>query len=196
MNNPSRGKLNPKRASTRSQHLVIKVLTEGKVTEPKYLKRLARGNSKITMRCDGIGKSPENLIYEATKFLGKGFDQVWCVFDVDHHLLQRINEIRASASRDNIVTVVSNPCFELWLVLHKERQNGQVTSDEIQKRAEALKLIDGKKIAEAGWSCLFGNYEDAKTRAKDLDEMHRQNGSPSGSNPSSDVWKLIDVLRS
>lgn len=195
MNNPSRDKLKPQRASTRSQHLVIKVLTEGKVTEPKYLKRLARGNSKVTVKCDGIGKSPQNLIYEATKFLDKGFDQVWCVFDVDHHLLQRINEIRASASRDNIATVVSNPCFELWLVLHKERQNGQVTSDEIQKRAEGLRLIDGKEIAAAGWSCLFGNYEDAKARAKALDEMHRQIGSPSGSNPSSDVWKLIDVLR-
>lgn len=196
MKNPSRDKLKPQHASTRSQHLVIKVLTEGKVTEPKYLKRLARGNSKVTMKCDGIGKSPENLIYEATKFLDKGFDQIWCVFDVDHHPLQRINEMKAGASRDNIVTVASNPCFELWLVLHREEQTAYVTSSKIRKRAEDLRLIDGKKIAAAGWSCLFDNYEDAKARAKALDEMHRQNGSPSGSNPSSDVWRLVDVLRS
>lgn len=195
MKNPSRDKLSPQRASTRSQHLVIKVLTEGKVTEPKYLKRLARGNSKVTIKCDGIGKSPENLIYEATKFLGKGFDQVWCVFDIDHHLLQRIHEIRASASRDNIVTVVSNPCFELWLVLHREEQTAHVTSSKIRKRAENLRLIDGKEIAAAGWSCLFDDYEEAKARAKDLDEMHQRNDSPPGSNPSSDVWRLVDVLR-
>lgn len=195
MKNPSREKLKLKRTSTRSQHLVIKVLAEGKVTEPRYLKRLARGNSRVTMKCDGIGKSPENLIYDATKFLGKGFDQVWCVFDVDHHLLQHINEVRANANRNNILTVVSNPCFELWLVLHKEEQAAHVTSSKIKRRAEDLRMIEGKVIAATGWSCLLDNYEDAKARAIALDRMHLQNGSPSGTNPSTDVWKLVDVLR-
>lgn len=180
---------------------VIMVLSEGTITERRYLHRIAESNRNVTLKFAKSGKSPGQLVAEAQKMHGHPiwagkFDQLWCIFDVDHLELQRINAIRNNADRDNTKTVVSNPCFELWLVLHKERQNGQVTSDEIQRHAEDLRLIDGKEIAAAGWSCLFGNYEDAKARAKALDEMHRQIGSPSGSNPSSDVWKLIDVLRS
>lgn len=186
---------------TSAQRQVIMVLSEGTITERRYLHRMAESNRSVTLKFGKSGKSPDKLVVEAQKmrshsmWAGK-FDQLWCIFDVDHLGLQRINEICNNADRDNVKTVVSNPCFELWLVLHKERQNGQVTSDAIQRRAEDLRLIDGKEIAAAGWSCLFGNYEDAKARAKALDEMHRQIGSPSGSNPSSDVWKLIDVLRS
>ena len=104
--------------------------------------------------------------------------------------------MRSSAVADGIQTAVSNPCFELWLVLHQINQSGPITIDKIQKRAETLNLINGKEIAASGWSCLFDNYKKAKVRAIALDKMHLQNGSPPGSNPSTDVWRLVDVLRS
>ncbi|MDA0902333.1 MAG: RloB family protein [Proteobacteria bacterium] len=45
-------------------------------------------------------------------------DQMWLVTDVDHQkeqLLERLDEIRSS----NYNLALSNPCFEIWLYLHK-----------------------------------------------------------------------------
>jgi hypothetical protein len=43
-------------------------------------------------------------------------DEVWCVFDVDEH--PKLAEARDQANANGIQLAVSNPCFELWLLLH------------------------------------------------------------------------------
>lgn len=124
------------------------------------------------------------------------FNQIWCIFDVDNDRVKDVNKIRHRAETEGIQTVVSNPCFELWLVLHQREQKGLVTINKIQKYAKTLNLIEGKEIAATGWPCLLDNYEDARARAIALDKMHQLDGSPPGSNPSTDVWRLVDILRS
>ena len=47
------------------------------------------------------------------------FEEVWCVFDVDVH--ERIPEALDTARQSSICCAVSNPCFELWLLLHFTR---------------------------------------------------------------------------
>lgn len=190
-----------RRVAAHLQRKIIRVFSEGQVTEPEYLRRLAKSNHNVVLEIKKCGKSPDKLLYEALKFCNtyrriREVDQIWCIFDVDHYTIQQIDEISKRANKDNIQTVVSNPCFELWLVLHKGKQTAHITSNKIKKRAEDLRIIEGKVIAVTGWPCLFDNYEDAKTRAISLGRMHRLNGSPPRSNPSSDVWRLVDVLRS
>lgn len=185
---------------SRFQRRIIRIMSEGQVTEPEYLRRLAKSNSNVVLKIEKSGKSPDILVREAQKLYRlanriRSSDQVWCIFDVDNVSKQSIKEIRARASTNDIKTAISNPCFELWLVLHKENYTAYTTSSKIQKRAETLGLVKGKKIAAAGWSCLSDNYETAKKRALALDKMHLQNGSSPGSNPSTDVWRLVDVLR-
>ena len=51
-------------------------------------------------------------------------------------------------------------------------------------------------IADAAWETLVEDFETAKQRAKALDERHAGNGSPPRSNPSTDVWRLVDRLNS
>lgn len=187
--------------ASRSQRRIIRVMSEGYITEPEYLRRLAKSNSNIVLKIVKSGKSPDTLVREAQKLYRstnriRSSDQVWCIFDVDDVSKQSIEKIRTRASANGIKTATSNPCFELWLVLHKENRTAYISSSKIQKRAESLGLVKGKKVAADGWSYLFDNYEDAKARAISLDNMHQQNGSPPRSNPSSDVWRLVDILRS
>ena len=184
---------------TRVQRQIIMVLSAGTVTERRYLSEIARDNSKIALKFGECGKSPDKLVFEAQKLCKQPtriFNQIWCIFDVDNDTVQDINQMRSHSEAEGIQTIVSNPCFELWLVLHQGEQRGPITISKIQKRAETLNLIRGKEIASTGWTSLFDNYEAAKKRAIDLDKMHLQNSSPPGSNPSTDVWRLVDILRS
>ena len=104
---------------------------------------------------------------------------------------QAISEARQSG----INVAVSNPCFELWLVLHCENRARPVHRGDIQRDARKLNLIVGKSVPAGAWGTLEDNYQDAKRRAKGLDQMHRD-VSPPGSNPSTNVWRLVDRLRS
>jgi hypothetical protein len=55
------------------------------------------------------------------------FDSVWAVFDVDEH--PNLAEACALASREGIEVGMSNPCFELWALLHFQDQRAHVERD-------------------------------------------------------------------
>ncbi len=120
------------------------------------------------------------------------FDEIWCVFDVDAH--PDLNSAVSEARDAGIRTAVSNPCFELWLVLHVQDWTAEVHRHEIQRRATDLGLLSGKSIPEDVWPTIRNGYGDAKRRAQDLDSRHLGVSEP-GSNPSSGVWRLIDSIR-
>ena len=100
------------------------------------------------------------------------------------------------ARQSDINVAVSNPCFELWLVLHVEDRAGPVHRRDIQREATKLNVIRGKSVPDVAWESLEDGYEAAKQRAQGLDKMHDDNGSPPRSNPSTDVWRLVDRIRS
>lgn len=197
----------PKRDSgKRPQLRVIRVLTEGTVTEPQYLNLIARGRRHdvtIQHHRDSAGSAPLTLVRAAReqqreskrrpKANGPAFDEIWCVFDTDAH--PDLHQALAEAASAGIHIALSNPCFELWLVLHAHDQNAHVAPHDIQRQARSLGLIDGKTIGGAhGEKLLLANVADAVDRAKRLDERHKLNGSPPGENPSSGMWRLISSI--
>ncbi len=116
------------------------------------------------------------------------------MFDVNAH--PNVSQAIIEAEQSGIHVAVSNPCFEVWLVLHFEDQRAHVERGKIQRRASRLGLIDGKSIPATALRLLSESYEDAKRRATELGNWHDENDSPLRSNPSSDVWRLVDRLRS
>ena len=197
---------NPPRRGGRSRELrrVIRIYSEGSVTEFEYLRHWEKRSRRVVLDWAGVGMTPMSLVNSARDDLTRSrrsarrhgtadFDEIWCVFDVDAHphLQQAIVEARQS----DISVAVSNPCFELWLVLHCQNQTAHIDRRPIQKLASSLGLIQGKKIPESAWPILEGHYEDAKQRAMHLDSLHKSNGSPPRSNPTTDVWQLVDRLR-
>lgn len=122
---------------------------------------------------------------------GTGYDSYWCVLDVDEH--PDLAEARRLAQHHNINLAVSNPCIELWFVLHSEDQRAHIDRHHIQRQSAELYGFD-KRPDTATLRRLSERYPDAKARAEALDTMHRQNHSPEGSNPSTSIPPLIDII--
>lgn len=196
----------PQRTGTPQEQLrKIRIHTEGKITEPGYLNMLGRiYRQKVYLDIDTTGQVPKSLVEQACQDEDErrrqrrpvppyDYDEIWCVFDVDEH--HDINQVINRARQKRVNVAVSNPCFELWLVLHNQDQTANIHRRKIQRLAQELGLIEGKSIDDSSFTHLLEKYENAKRRAKELDRWHEGNGSPPRSNPSTGVWRLVDSIR-
>lgn len=122
---------------------------------------------------------------------GRAYDEVWCMFDVDEH--PRLREAIEKASANGVHLAITNPCIELWFILHFEDQTAYLTRQAAQKKCEQL-LNCGKALTRAATDQLVETYPAARDRALRLDAKHEGDGSAVGSNPSSGVWALIDSI--
>ncbi len=200
MKRPKPGR--PRRPLGREQpRRVIKVHSEGRVTEPAYLLRMAKTYRVAHVNIGSVGKDPLSLVNDArqdAKLLTRRrtqreIDEVWVIFDTDEH--PNIPRACTEARDSGIGVALSNPCFELWLILHCRDQTGPLERREAQRLARELKLIDGKDIHPDAHGTLKQGYTTAKTRAQDLDKRNVSGGRGLRANPSSSVWKLADRLR-
>ena len=193
----------PRRGRTRKRtpRYVVRVLTEGVRTEPDYLVEWRRDNDRVHVDFADCGMSPDALVKRAKAYLwdqprrrkDRDFDEIWCVFDTDDHV--HLTHAIADAKNSGINVAISNPCFELWLVLHARDQTGYIDRRAVQRLSRDLGFSDGKRIAEAAKDTLISCFQDAKQRAQRLDQHHADNNSPRRSNPSTDVWRLVDAIR-
>ena len=196
------GRAPSRRVATSAERRVVRVLTEGTVTEQQYLTTIRRAYRHVTISIDreSAGAVPGTLVREAKQQLAaarrsrggeRKFDEIWCVFDTDEHpgLPAALAEARAAG----VGVAMSNPCFELWLILHAEDQAAWIHRDDAQRRSADLGLTTGKSICSP--TTLVGSVTEAIRRARLLDERHEGNGSPAGDNPSSGMWRLLESIR-
>jgi hypothetical protein len=181
------------------------VLTEGQATEPGYIVHWSRRfRQTVTVQIDARGAGPLQLVRggveakrgderDARRGKGRPFDEVWCIFDVDEHA--ELVTALDLARRHGIRVAVSNPCIELWFILHFESQTAYIERGAAQKRSSTL-LGCKKTLTNVALRTLDEKLADARNRAQQLDAKHQGDGSPPGSNPSSSVWKLVDSIAS
>jgi RloB-like protein len=204
----SRGRANgpPRRRPSRAAVLLdLLVFVEGLRTEDLYLTYWRRQyRDRVRVEIDPYRGGPLQLVEkaveaqrtearEARRGRGRAHNQIWCVFDRDEH--PNFAEAIGLAGRRSINLAVSNPCLELWFVLHFEDRTAYLERQEAQHRAEQL-LGCSKVLTDSCLNALAERYDEARRRAVKLDEKHAGDGSPPGSNPSSSVWRLIDLIRS
>lgn len=108
-------------------------------------------------------------------------DLNFLMYDIDvSEIIERLSKI------DDCTLLLSNPCIELWFLLHYKNQtaniNGIICCREMENRNRVYKkgAID-KKLKEK----LISKREDAVKRAKGLTDNN---------NPSSTVYKFIEIL--
>ena len=94
-----------------------------------------------------------------------------------------------------VEVAISNPCVELWFILHVEDRTAYIDRKEAQNRCTELGLADGKSIPDTGATQLRDGYDEAKGRAQALQQSHLQYGGASWENPSSGLWRLVERLR-
>lgn len=108
---------------------LIVIATEGSNTEPDYFKGLFGMNKQPRVILEILetekGFSAPNHVLERLDDvisdddlkLDSG-DELWLVFDKDEWPWKRINKVICEAKRSGIHVAISNPCFEVWLILH------------------------------------------------------------------------------
>lgn len=180
------------------------MFVEGLRTEELYLTYWRRQyRDRVLVEIDPYRGGPLQLVEKAVeaqrteardarKGRGRAHNQTWCVFDRDEH--PNFTKAIALADRHGINLAISNPCLELWFILHFEDQTAHMDRHPAQHRAEEF-LGCSKVLTESALSALAERYDEARRRAMKLDEKHAGDGSPPGNNPSSGMWRLIDLIR-
>lgn len=179
------------------------IFVEGRVTEEEYLTHWHRRHRRtVNVEIHDFRGTPKALVDRASsakvaneraerRGRGRAHDEVWCVFDVDEHPL--LDEAIELAVRHKINVAISNPCIELWFLLHFEPQSAYIERGRAQ--SAAWQHLDCKKnLTEAALLSLEDGFEVARERAKRLDEKHRGDGTPLPANPSSGLWRLIETI--
>lgn len=191
----------PSKAAARRSPLIF---TEGEKTETIYLQHWHRlHRDRVIVTFDDFHGVPLRLVEEARdrkktdlreqkRGRGTAYDEYWCVFDVDEHPnLKRAIELAAA---HDINLAVSNPCLELWFLLHLKEQRASLDRHDAQSQVRDL-LGCGKVPTPAALAQLAERHDQAMSRALALDSKHMGDGSPSRSNPSTDIWRLVERIR-
>jgi hypothetical protein len=116
------------------------------------------------------------------------YDSVWCVFDIDDHA--HVGEAKEMARDNGIELAISNPCFELWLLLHFRDNPGMQHRDKIEKN---LKDYVPKYDKHVDYATYSEGYPQAVTRANKMDQ-DAENAHEPHRNPTTGVYKLTKLI--
>lgn len=161
-------------------------VTNGESTERAYLEALRREPWLQQRLVVVVEKgSPIDAVRGAARRRDDNdFDQAYVVCDVDQY---PIAGPTGEARRHNVTLLWSNPCFEVWLVLHH--------GDCSRYLESAGKAGDLLRAHVKNWNKTkldFDAFRDgicaAVDRARKLDD-------PPEANPSTAVWRLVETLR-
>jgi hypothetical protein len=183
----------------------ILIVGEGAVTEREYFEAFRRWckNPRVEIEFEGPAGVPLTLVSTARDRRDKAdreasrtgddllrYDEVWCVFDVDEH--PHVTDARAMARAAGLRIAMSNPCFELWLLLHFADNPGLQHHREIQARLrDRMPAVANKHV---DFEALVAGYDDAYRRAERLARDARERGDDVTGNPSTEVYLLTGSI--
>ena len=178
------------------------IVCEGEVTERAYFNDVRcseRGIIHLEIVPGGVPKSVVERAVEMKKESDHEakshkddnlrYDSVWCVFDVDEHPF--VPEAKQQAQANSINVAVSNPCFELWFLLHFQDQTAHIERKKVQHLCR--KYMPGYEKAPA-CDVLRPHQAEAIERAIRLDSWQETRNS-AGANPSTGVHRLIQQIQ-
>ncbi len=193
-----------RRPNREPKHRIL-IVCEGEKTEPQYFKDLRHRHRNHLIHIEvsdrhGVPKTVvEAAIDEreqaeqsarAERDENLRFDEVWAVFDVDEH--PNLKEAKALAQHKGVKVALSNPCFELWGLLHLGDEHAHLHRHDAQRKLrDALKLKNEKLLP---LDKLMPHYEDAVRRARALRVRAERDGKPQ-CNPSTNVDELTELIR-
>jgi hypothetical protein len=180
------------------------IVCEGKETEKGYFLDLRHHEKSLIDLEVRPGGVPKTLVEKAVQLKRDAerqarreknsylrYDHVWCVFDIDEH--PHIADAKQQARDNRVELAISNPCFELWLVLHFQDQRSYITRSAVHH--ECVKYLPEyeKKIP---FVKIYANYQDAVQRACALRAWQESRGSAEDANPWTAVQTLTEIIKS
>lgn len=180
----------PGRRQARSRVLVVCC---GAKTEKLYLDgmRLHFRDSPVAVVVRPDDGAPSQLVTYATKVWERdrdGFDEVWCVFDVDEFGAD-VDAAVVAARRADVSLAISNPCFEFWLILHFKDHCAWLRDFHAAKAALCRHVRDYDKT-KLTFDAFAPGIPDAIDRARKLTDS----GKDHHDNPSTTMWRLAEII--
>lgn len=167
---------------------IILVICEGE-TEECYinlLKKWYKSPIRIISHIEGT-KITQTLVESRTRELKiSHWDKVttYLMYDMD---VPAVN-LKLMACKAELL--LSNPCFEIWPLLHAKDQKSTITSEalikELRKSASVWKNYSKSSFTEIQQAFLKSNTHVAVERAMKLNDYQ---------NPSTGIYKLIEILK-
>ncbi len=120
-------------------------------------------------------------------------DQIWAVFDRDEH--ERYDEAVRLCEENGVRIARSNPCFEVWLILHERDYHRPDDRKEVQNELRRLRpefSAKGAKIPNCDE--MVERLLEAEKRGRELCLRREEEGEPHG-RPSTTVGELTKAIR-
>ena len=213
-----RGKIERRGSKPRRTKPVILIVTEGEKSEPKYFEHFRTRQNNVEVRVVPNSKNGGktdylNLIRKASRICKdddlspKSGDSVWIVADGDVNYQaadaikkknEALTQARATAEKEAYSLLISNPCFELWYLLHLRYTTAHLPDyDAVKKALEQAGIKDYEKHNDL-YERLASETLEAIKRAKRLETHQVENGFalPLGidANPFTEVYRLVEKL--
>ena len=193
-----------------TRHLIV---CEGKETEPRYFEglkaalRTADGR-KVAVVVRGSGKHTLGLLEyaeEVCRYAPDSFDHVWLVFDKDDFPADEFDRVgrECAATLGSACTfhaLWSNPCFEIWPLLHLRYTTAPMDAAACQKAlTDGLAhefRVDYRKNMDGLFALVDPMRQDAETNAARLARHHEAIGNdrPSSMNPGTRIADIFEEL--
>ena len=132
----------------KSSRLIV-IAAEGRATENIYFEAMrqelcASNVQLVVLNREDDNSSPANVHRQLKAFIDEyniqDDDQLWVVIDRDDWKEKMLAEVaQLCQQNDNLRFCMSNPCFELWLILHLEDVT-QYTDEDKQSLQENPRL--------------------------------------------------------
>ena len=180
---------------------VILIVSEGRKSEIFYIKKLQNNYPNISFHIKNTGDKDMigNFDKIERKYLSDAgsFDIVFLVFDKDKKDDQSFDNFISSS---DFVTIWSNPCFEIWLLLHfSYYQAENYCEDIIDKLDKKLKedktgIFYGYDKTKEEIFDFFTELQDEQKHAISHAKKLIKNKKPSEANPGTNFFQLFEML--
>ena len=171
-----------RREAFRDARLIV-IASEGKDTERIYFKALAKEytNPRVHVHIlersedEQNNSSPEHVLKQLNDYKGhyelESDDELWLVVDRDRWTEAMLSRVATKCAQDNFMHVaLSNPCIELWLLLHLVDAT-LLTSEEAQLWMEnRRKSKNADPYLKVRLRQEMGSYHESSYDAKMLIE--------------------------
>lgn len=200
----------------RSAKLIV-VASEGRKTESIYFEALrdtiALSNVIIeVLKRDDNHSSPDNVLAQLKDFKSQysleDDDELWMVIDRDKWTEKMLSDVARQCGQDKYLHIaLSNPCFELWLLLHLEDVSAMNEEDKTKLRENKRESKNGVPWLKKRLRKRMGAYQEssydtavllphlqsARNRAEQLD-VRKKHRWPQ--DIGTRVYKIIDSINS
>lgn len=175
------------KAPDKRMRRIVLVICEGE-TEENYInlmKKWYKFPVRIVSRIEGT-KITQALVDKherGLKISAKDKVDTFLMYDMD---VPAINEKLMVCKAE---LLLSNPCFEIWLLLHAKEQKSALSSEavlrELKKSASVWNSYSKSIYTDTQKTFLREHLKDAVDRAKALKDFQ---------NPSSRIYRLLEIL--